>query len=251
MKKVLPTIAIKSFGLTLKDFDAGSRKVKGYLSSFGVEDSEKDIIHPGAFAKSISERGPQTNSIRKIAFLRQHDWGQQIGKFLELREDDFGLMFVAQLGRSDLGERALLDYQDGILREHSIGFKYVQGKIEYDEEKNVYDITEVNLFEGSAVTFGANSLTPVVDVAKGLDRKKEIAKLTDEIGLVAKALRNGKGTDERLYSLEMRLLTANQKLLDLSESLEPGLENPTLGEKKEEKGQFAHKFYLNLIQNGI
>ena len=91
-------------------------------------DSDMDIIRKGAFKKSLRERGVKSKSNRKIAFLRHHDWEKQIGKFIELAEDDYGLYAVAQLGRSTDGENALKDYEDGIIREHSIGFQYVADK---------------------------------------------------------------------------------------------------------------------------
>lgn len=243
---------IKNFGLKVEDLDEGSRKVKGYLSSFGIKDSDNDVIYPGAFSKSIKERGPAAESNRKIAFLRMHEWAWQIGKFLELTEDAFGLQFVGQLGRSTAGEDALRDYQDGILLEHSIGFQYVEDKIKYNEKEDQFDIFELNLFEGSAVTFGANSFTPVVDVAKGLNVSEEFAKLSQEIATVSEALRKGKGTDDRLYNLEMRLNVANQKLTDLFSTLKPDPEQSTFAGKEEQKqGSDAYLFYLNLLKDGL
>ena len=109
--------------LELKDVDTGSRQVALYLSKFDNIDSDFDIIRKGAFKKSIKERGVSSRSNRKIAFLRHHDWEKQIGKFVELAEDEFGLYAVGQLGRSTMGDDALKDYEDGIIKEHSIGFQ--------------------------------------------------------------------------------------------------------------------------------
>ena len=61
-----------------------------------------------------------------------------------------GLYFVGQLGRSDDGRNALLDYQDGIIKEHSIGFNYVKGKIEKAEDSQhgeYYEVKEVNFLK--------------------------------------------------------------------------------------------------------
>ena len=242
---------IKSFGLKVEDLDEGSRKVVGYLSAFGVKDSDMDVIRPGSFVKSISERGPKSSSNRKIAFLRMHEWSNQIGKFLELSEDEKGLRFVGQLGTSTKGEDALRDYQEGIIREHSIGFRYVDGKIEYNEEEEYYDITEINLFEGSAVTFGANEFTPVIDVAKGLTQDTIFENLQKEFTAITKALKNGKGTDDRLYKLEMRLTALQQKYATLFSTLEP-LSDSTPTQKKEGKDKKpetdqAKEFYIKML----
>lgn len=253
MKSKNDIYKIKSFGLEVKDFDEGSRKVSGYLSAFDVVDSDRDIIRKGSFAKSIAERGPKSSSNRKIAFLRMHKWDNLIGKFLELEEDDYGLKFVAQLGTSSKGEDALRDYQEGILKEHSIGFRYVHEKMEYDEEEDVFEIKEINLFEGSAVTFGANEFTPVIDVAKGIEGNKHILDdLFKEHALIEKSLKNGKGTDERLYALEMRMKALRQKYTHFFSNLKPSIDDTsTKNEKRkretEAKQADVKKFYLNLL----
>lgn len=216
----------KSISLKIEDVDEGSRKVVGYLSAFDKLDSDNDIIRRGAFTKSLKERGVDSESNRKIAHLRNHDWEHQIGKFLELYEDNYGLKFVSQLGRSSKGEDALLDYQDGILREHSIGFNYIADKIDKVEDSSndqgfYYEVKEVKLWEGSGVTFGANEFTPVLDVAKAIKDNDYICKLNNELETLISAVKNGKGTDERLYNLEMRLKVWQRKYNSLIDVLEP------------------------------
>jgi HK97 family phage prohead protease len=121
----------------VKDIDSGRREVAVYLSIFDNIDSDNDMIKKGAFSKSIQERGPESTGNRKIAYLRHHDWDWQIGKWLTLQEDDKGLFAVGQLGRSTVGNDAFLDYEDGIIREHSIGFQYIADKIRWiDDAQN-------------------------------------------------------------------------------------------------------------------
>ena len=81
--KLNSTYKIKSHSLEIKDVDAKSRKVSMYLAHFGNIDSDQDMIVKGAFSKSLQERGVESTSNRKIAFLRHHDWKMQIGKFVE------------------------------------------------------------------------------------------------------------------------------------------------------------------------
>ena len=214
------TYSVKALSVGLKDFDEGSRKVAMYLSKFDILDSDNDIIRRGAFTKSIQERGPQSNSNRKIAFLRYHNWEMPIGKFLELNEDEAGLFAVAQLSQSTQGMDALADYKDGIIREHSIGFQYIQDKIKYVDlgENSYFDVTEVKLYEGSAVLFGANEYTETVQVSKTEEKIDLAIKLHDEINVIGKALAAGKGTDDRLYSLEMKLKFLNARLFELAKA---------------------------------
>lgn len=224
MKKSTNTYSIKG-AFELKDLDLSTRQVAMYVSKFDVIDSDNDMIKRGAFAKSIADRGPKSMGNRKIAFLRHHNWEMQIGKPLTMEEDSNGLFVVSQLGNSTIGNDALEDYKDGIIREHSIGFKYMEDKMRYVEsdtkEGGYFEISELALWEYSAVTFGANQYTPVVAVGKGQERADMAIKLSDEINLVAKALTNGQGTDERLYQLEMKLKFLNARLLDLAIT-EPG-----------------------------
>lgn len=225
MTKEYSTYSIKGHDLQIKDLDAGSRKVAVYLSKFNVVDSDLDMIIKGAFRKSIDERGPKSSSNRKIAFLRYHNWQMPVGVWEELSEDNEGLFAVGKLGTSTIAEDAMRDYEDGIIKEHSIGYQYLQDKIKWVEDKSMesggyYLVSEVKLWEGSAVTFGANEYTNVVDVAKSENRVEKAVELSKQIDLVTAAIVNGKGSDDRLYELEMRLKFLNARMLDLA-STEP------------------------------
>lgn len=209
--------------LEIKDLDTENRKVAIYLAKFGNIDSDNDMFVKGAFSKSLQERGPESTSNRKIAFLRHHNWEMPIGKFLELKEDDNGLYAVGQLGRSTIGEDAFKDYEDGIIREHSIGFQYIADKAKWmddstKEEGGFFQLNEVKLFEGSAVTFGANEMTNVVEIVKSGNKESHIIKIAEELQIIIKALANGKGTDERLYELEMKAKFLSSQLTLLAQA---------------------------------
>lgn len=209
-------------GFEIKDLNNEKREVAFYLSKFDVIDSDFDNIRRGAFKKSIEERGPNSTGNRKIAYLWSHNWDTPIGVFKELTEDENGLFAVAKLGNSTAGEDAWLNYVDGIIREHSIGFQYIKDKMKFIETDETpiggyWDIAEVKLFEGSAVTFGANEFTNVVAINKSEEKTELITKLTGEIELTIKALSNGKGTDERLQNFEMKLKYLTGRLALLAE----------------------------------
>jgi uncharacterized protein len=207
----------------IKEMDSEKRQVAVYLSKFNNIDSDGDIIRKGAFSKSLQERGVNSTSNRKIAFLRHHDWQQPIGKWLTLQEDDYGLFGVAQMGNSTIANDAWEDYKMGIIREHSIGFQYITDKIKFVEDATIqaggyYDISEVKLFEGSAVTFGSNELTPVVEMKSAEDKAKRMLDIANNIERVVKSLTTGEYSDDRGYALEMRLKWLNNELLLLSAS---------------------------------
>tara|TARA_R100000773_G_C4209902_1_gene109742 strand:+ start:265 stop:1317 length:1053 start_codon:yes stop_codon:yes gene_type:complete len=234
----------------LKDIDSENRQVAVYLSKFNEIDSDGDVIRPGAFKKSIQERGPQAMSNRKIAFLRHHDWEKQIGVFTDLQEDEYGLYAVGRLGRSTDGEDAYRDYEDGIIKEHSIGFQYIQDKMSYVEDdlygtSGYNEIKELKLWEGSAVTFGSNPFTYVVDV-KGQDRTDQVEKIQQEMDLCIRALAKGKGTDERLQSMEMKVKYLSAQLVLLASK------DPAPSQSEEIKSANEPKaFDWNSVINGI
>ena len=245
MKKSVNNYSVKG-SFALKDLDLANREVAMYVSNFGSIDSDNDMIMPGAFSKSIAERGPESPGNRKIAFLRHHDWEKQIGLPIRMEEDDNGLFVVAKLGNSTLGKDALEDYKDGIIREHSIGFRYISDKIKFIEDEGMkdggyFEIGEVALWEFSAVTFGANPYTNVVEVAKTQEREDMAVKLSKEIDQVAKSIISGRGTDDRLYGLEMRLKYLNARMLDLA------LTEPTIKSHSAEIGKIKGAFDWNKV----
>jgi len=239
----------KTLALKVEDVDLQGRKAKFYLSAFDVKDSDNDIIRAGTFTKSIQERGVDSLGNRRIAHLRNHNWDNQIGKFTELYEDSKGLVGISELGRSRKGEDALRDYQDGIIREHSIGFNYIKGKIEKqtnDTSGEFFNITEVKLWEGSAVTFGANELTPVLDVAKGLDYNAILTKIQTLSESLNTAIKNGKGTDERLENIELMFAQLMQ-LQDSLKGLKPSIKDTLNGEPTNEEAR--KQILIKLIKN--
>ena len=239
---------VKTIDVKISDVDLKSRQVKGYFASFNTLDSDRDVIRKGAFAKSIQDNGVNSSGNRKIAHLRNHDWEHQIGALKELGEDDRGLFFVSTLGKSTKGNDALLDYQDGILREHSVGFNYIADKMKFIEESSFHvdghwEINEVKLWEGSGVTFGANSLTPVIDVAKGLlDNDYTLKKINELTIVLEKALTSGKGTDERLINIEQ--LFAQLKQLHNSLEIQKPSKKDTLNEEPIEGNKLNFEHFI-------
>lgn len=204
----------------VKDVDTTGRVVTGYFAAFGNIDSDSDVILPGAFDRTIRERGPQGKG--RIMHLWQHDPWRPIGKPSVLQEDDHGLYFETYLPETTLGNDTLKLYEAGIINEHSIGFQIVQANQATRDGQEVTEITEVRLWEGSSVTWGANPDTPATGI-KSLF--KDEATVQSEIDRIQKFLRKADVSDETFYLLEYKL--EQLKLLpSREEEPEPSHEAP-------------------------
>lgn len=204
--------------ISVKDVDLSSRKVKGYLASFDNIDSHGDRILKGAFKKSLQDRGVGSIANRKIAHLYQHDMTRIIGVFEELKEDSKGLYFVSKMLNTTEGNDRLIEYQEGALREHSIGFRYITDKMEYNEDDECWDCKELNLFEGSAVTFGSNEETPYLGSFKDNQTLEEKLKVLEQDFIANTKVTKSKASDEAIkaayYKLEIIHKTIANLLLD-------------------------------------
>ena len=247
----LPILEVKA--------DSESGIVEGYFSGFGNIDSDQDRILSGAFSKSIKEHGPDSSSNRKIAHLAYHDTTRPLGVIQELKEDETGLYFRSKMGGHTEGQDFLKMYQEGIIREHSIGFNYIGDKIELTTERDeegreysVWDISEVKLWEGSAVVFGANSETPNLSIVKSQeDINKHLEEINERMEVFIKALTDDKLSQKynNLFTLElMQLKHQYNSLLNFEEPLKNTLQDqePTAEEKrKAEEKEIRTK--LNLL----
>jgi uncharacterized protein len=71
----------------IKDVNIQKRTVQAYYYNSQTVDSDNDLILPGAYSKSIQERGPKSSQPR-IKHLFNH-W-EAAGTLLELGEDKNG-----------------------------------------------------------------------------------------------------------------------------------------------------------------
>jgi uncharacterized protein len=162
LKRSLPVTLSKSLSVRADGTMVEEGFVEGYACVWGLADSYGTVWVRGCFAKSIAERGPQSQSKQKIAFLWQHLIKEPIGQLVELVEDDYGLRFKAKYDDFDavpMAKRCNSQIRSGTLNQFSFGFEYLWDKMEYDETHDVILIKEAELEEISPVTFGAQSET--------------------------------------------------------------------------------------------
>jgi HK97 family phage prohead protease len=202
-------IVFKNYEANIKDLDINSSIVTGYFSTWDTIDYDGDVMERGCFTKTINERFAKN----QIKYLWQHDTYKPLGKLNVLVEDDKGLYFEAKMSDTSYGLDALKLYRDGVIDQHSIGFITIKSIEEQNsEDVEITRIKEVKLFEGSAVTFGANEKTPFTGFKGYTPQERD-----DRIKLLVKSIKNGDYTDETFDLIEYELL----KLVTLVKSEEP------------------------------
>lgn len=152
-----------------------SGKFEGYGSVFGNADHYRDVVMPGAFAKSLAAWAQKE---RLPPILWQHNSAQPIGPFTHMAEDGTGLYCEGQLLVKDVqqAKEAYALMKSGTINGMSIGYNVV-GQ-EYDGKTNVNQLTEVDLWECSIVTFPANTEATVTSV-KALIANGELPTLSE------------------------------------------------------------------------
>lgn len=150
------------------------RTVTGIASVFGNLDSYNDRIWPGAFTKTISERGS------KVYHLWQHSMDQpaiaiirslrEVGRtelpqaVLDAAPDATGgLEVTREYLDTPRANEVLLGLQAGITYEMSFAFDPIRYDFEEDENNSYWgairNLREVRLYETSDVLWGANAAT--------------------------------------------------------------------------------------------
>ena len=217
----------------IEDVDVKQGIVTGYFSAFGNVDKGGDRIMPGAYAKTIAERGPKSKNA--IKWLYNHDTSKLVGKILELEEDSFGLKFVGQISKAPSARDYIYYYDEGIITEHSVGIEVLGYSYTSEEEKaaGIVNLTELKLYEGSSVLWGMNENTPTTSV-KNLEYQALAAE---------KLLKNGTMTDEGFKELELTLANIQKRLSELQRPVEPPKE------VEPESKSFDFEGFIGKIQN--
>lgn len=135
--------------MILPETDNKTGHFEGYASIFNVVDRGNDLILPGAFKRSLHERGK-----KGIKFLWQHDPKEPVGILDEIYEDARGLYVRGRLILDvERAREACQLLSAGALDGLSIGFHTLKSKQRSD---GVRLLEQVDLWEISLVTFPMN-----------------------------------------------------------------------------------------------
>lgn len=194
---------------------------EGYASVFHSVDRGLDAVMPGAFRRSIAERGPGG-----IKLLWQHDPRQPIGSIDQIFEDERGLFVKGRLLLDvQQAREALSLMRVGAMDGLSIGFRTIKSR--RDEIKGVRLLMDVDLWEVSLVTF---PMQPEARVASfksgGIDTIREFEHFLREAGdfsrSEAKALacKGFDGLDRRQREADVDWTDVLTGIRDLTEKIE-------------------------------
>jgi len=141
---------------------------EGYGSVFNNIDSYRDVIHKGAFSRTIGDHAQKSTA---PSLLWQHDASSPIGVWEKMEEDDHGLKMTGRLAlKTQKGMEAYELLKMNAVRGLSIGFSVPTGGEEWDKEKSINNINEIDLWETSIVTFPANREAQVFGVKAAIER---------------------------------------------------------------------------------
>ena len=231
--------SVKSADANILDVSTSSRIVTGFFNSYNFFDSDKDVLIMGSAKKSIEERGVNSTAVAKIKHALNHDLTTLVGKLQVMEETTkngiTGIYFESKIANTTLGNDTLINYKEGIYDNHSIGFKYNQLSL-IESEKNpvawnevlsklvnpqeaekfgyLYLVKEINLFEGSTVAFGANSLTPFLGVKSGNKESITLA-LDSKLNQLMHTVKNGSQSDDMMHTLELQIKQIKQVLKEI------------------------------------
>ncbi len=200
------------------DVDDKGFVVKVAFNKVGIKDYDNDVIAPTAFNKTIKERGPEGSQL--VYHLVDHDPSLKstLGKPKELGIENGYLYSITPIVKTTLGEDIMKHYLAGTINQHSVGFSSTEKKKEKDSDGEYTLITQVKLYEGSAVLWGANPNTPTLSVSKSYTKKE----LADELDTTLKEyekfsvlLRKGTFTDEHFGLIEIHVAKLNDKIKTL------------------------------------
>jgi HK97 family phage prohead protease len=163
----------------VKMVDDAQGVFEGYASVFNGVDSYGDMILPGAYANTLSNR---TRPIQ----LRWNHVGPVIGKWLSAEEDDKGLRVKGQIVvEHSVGKDAYALMKAGAVTGLSIGYRIPSGGSEKDGR--IRKLKRIDLVEISVVENPADMGAQIGDVKSALDEcqslKEVEALLRDASGM--------------------------------------------------------------------
>jgi HK97 family phage prohead protease len=237
--------------------DGETGVLDGYITKYWVVDSYGEFTVPGAFTKTIAERGPA--GANKIFLRYEHEY--TIGSMTDMVEADDGVKVSAKISNDGMYGTAVREHlKDGVPYGMSIGFRRVASRPASEDDPLIWDfapdyirqmaiddpsfitgLTEVKNLENSVVTF------PAVENAMVTDYRSAADVAAKEIEHIYLSLKAGTLTDSHITQLR-RLIA------DLPAVIGPDGETPEPSEKQTAdpaKRNYITELNLALFNAGV
>jgi len=160
----------KSFSVKLDGgVDGGTEggSITGYASTWDREpDSYGDVVAKGAFADSIAAWAERDAYIPLLFGHRMDDPKFNIGRVVEIEEDDTGLKFTAEFDpSSEKAQYVRKLYKEGRIYQFSFAYDILdQGEVTLEDGTTANELRKLDILEISAVQVPANRHAQVTDV---------------------------------------------------------------------------------------
>ena len=245
-------VKIAEGGNSIKQINEDERTIKAVANTYYLIDSDGDMLVKGCAVKSINDRGVNSNATAKIKFQSDHilDTKNAVGRLTVLDErvldNNTILYFEGFIPETRKGNDDLTNYQSGLYDNHSIGFRYKVIEIadansqDQNEVKTwnefyplalnpevadamgfFWVVKEIELFEISVVSFGANKLTPYLGSKSKEENNKIKTDLLERVDLLNAQLKSNADSKEARKNIDLEFLQVKQIITDLK------LEQPT------------------------
>ena len=144
--------------IEFKSMDDDKGSFEAYLSVFDNVDFGGDKVIKGAFKRCLEEKGSKL-----FPLLDQHDSRNVIGGF-SAYEDNHGLKITGEFNLdTQKGAEAYSNAKKGFLSGFSMGYSVEK----YSIDGNVRNLEDVELYEGSIVTFPMNDKAQLLTIKSG------------------------------------------------------------------------------------
>ncbi len=192
--------------------------IQGYAAVWNNVDLQGEIMRKGAFATTIQERV----SAGKVKLMVKHfahggDVLECIGTITEMKEDDFGLWFHADLSSVQMAQDVRTKVQEGHLNRASVGYGPVHWDFIDIDGRTVLEHLECKVFEVTITVIPANEMAELTAV-KSFDLASEkLKEFSDKLTTMSKS---DAITEEERVSILEEVFGGKDKAVELSKSLD-------------------------------
>lgn len=246
-QKMATEFGVKSSNTTIvTKVDEEERTIKAIANTYFFIDSDFDMLIPGCAKQSIGDRGPESKATAKIKHQQDHILNTKnvVGRMTVLDERKVEgkdvLYFESFIPRSVKGNEHLTNYVDMIYDNHSIGFRYkilIFASLDSPDELSVeawneffpkalnpekaeefggfWVVKEIELWEISVVSFGANQLTANLG-GKSKDSNDRLkTEMLERLESINEQLKLTVDSKDDRKTLDLEILQMRQIITDL------------------------------------